>query len=91
MPRVRSEFIEDSLITALYMAEKKRDYKQEKSELKQQLSKLRDSLSDKEQRLMLFRLEDCYDLVVAAEAERRYVLGFRRGIQLMTESLYFRD
>ena len=91
MPKVRSEFIEDSLITALYMAEEKHDYKSEKQDLKQQLLRLKTSLTDSKQRLMLLRLEDSYDLLVATEAERRYVLGFRRGIQLMTESPYFRD
>lgn len=88
MNKIRLEYMEDSVISALYFAETKPEYEEENGRLEECLRELKETFDVKEQRVILLRVMDEANLIRAYEARDSYAMGFRRGIQLMTECLY---
>lgn len=90
MRRIRTEFIETHLLSALYHAEERVCFESVREELNECLRQLGETL-DEGQKEALFQVYDLSDTLRGMEAERRYEQGFRRGMQLMTECLYFEE
>lgn len=88
---IRSEFIEESVISALYYAEQKAEYPDENARIEANSASLRESFTSREQRVLLLDIVDDERLIRAKETQRYYALGFRRAMMLMIESLYFEE
>jgi len=91
MGKIRNEFMEEHLLTALYYGKCRDEFRRVEDELQEQYRRLNSAQSNEEIRGELFNFYDGLETLRGSEAELRYEQGFRRGMQLMIECLYFGD